>query len=216
MQLKKYDLSGAQVGHVEIEEIYLQQEANSQMIKDYIVAIRKNCRQWSANTKVRSEVNHSHQKPHRQKGLGRARQGCLAAPQYRGGGRVFGPRPKFDQHVRINKKERQSAVRFLLSEKIKSNQVSVLDIGTISVPKTKLVRTFLRKLGLLDKRVLFLSTSHAGEIENFMLSMRNLEKKECTLVPNLSGYDLALNHDLVLIGNAFDEIKEILGKGCKE
>ena len=96
-------------------------EANSQMIKDYIVALRANARQWSANTKTRSEVKHTTKKPHPQKGQGRARHGSLVGPQYRGGGRVFGPKPKFDQHVRVNQKERKAAIRFLLAEKLKEN-----------------------------------------------------------------------------------------------
>ena len=77
------------------------------MIKDYIVALRANKRQWSANTKGRTEVNHSNKKPWRQKGTGNARQGTFAAPQFKGGGVVFGPKPKFDQHVRINRQERR-------------------------------------------------------------------------------------------------------------
>ena len=97
------------------------------MIKDYIVALRANARQWSANTKTRSEVKHTTKKPHPQKGQGRARQGSLVSPQYRGGGRVFGPKPKFDQHVRINQKERKAAIRFFLAEKLKENRVWLIE-----------------------------------------------------------------------------------------
>src|SRR4029079_6416271 len=97
------------------------------MVKDYIIALRANARQWSANTKGRSEVSHSTKKPHPQKGGGRARQGSLVAPQYKGGGRVFAPKPKFEQHVRINRKERQAAIRFLISEKWKANKLHIVD-----------------------------------------------------------------------------------------
>src|SRR5208282_3594426 len=107
------------------------------MIKDYTVAIRNNARQWSASTKGRKEINRTGKKPHPQKGQGRSRQGCLAAPQYKGGGIVFGPKPKFDQHVRINKKERRAAIRFFLAEKIKANQVHVLKNETMKKPQTK-------------------------------------------------------------------------------
>ena len=109
--LKKYDYKGSAKGELTIDAKLLEEDLNKQMIKDYLVAIRKNMRQWSANTKGRKEVQKSGQKPHAQKGSGRARQGCLAAPQYKGGGIVFGPKPKFDQHVRINKKERQACQR---------------------------------------------------------------------------------------------------------
>ena len=74
------------------------------MIKDYIIALSANQRQWNASTQTRSEVNHSTKKPFAQKGTGNARQGFLGSPQFRGGGRVHAPRPKYDQHVRINRK----------------------------------------------------------------------------------------------------------------
>src|SRR5580692_4916122 len=109
----------------------LKSTANSQMIKDYIIALRENARQWSASTRNRAEVNHSGKKPHPQKGTGRARQGYLGAPQYKGGGRVHAPRTKFDQHVSINKKERRAAVRQLIAEKIQGNQLRVLAVETL-------------------------------------------------------------------------------------
>src|SRR5271154_3840437 len=135
--LKKYNLEGKHVGDVKVNAALLEAEANSQMIKDYIVALRANARQWSANTKTRSEVNHTTKKPHPQKGGGRARQGSLASPQYKGGGRVFGPKPKFDQHVRINKKEKKAAIRFLLAEKMREDKLHIIDNIDIETPKTK-------------------------------------------------------------------------------
>src|SRR5690349_7181997 len=117
--LKKYKLDGQEVGTVKISSQLAEAEANTQMIKDYIVAIRENQRQWSASTKGRSEVVHTTKKPYRQKGTGNARQGSLVSPQFRGGGIVHGPKPKFDQHVRINKKEKKAAIRALIGEKIR-------------------------------------------------------------------------------------------------
>lgn len=110
--LKKYDLAGQALGDIDIDDALLSTAANAQMIKDYLVAIRANRRQWSASTQTRAEVSHSKKKPFAQKGTGNARQGFLGSPQFRGGGRVHAPRPKFDQHVRINKKSvaRRSAV----------------------------------------------------------------------------------------------------------
>ena len=114
---KQYDLSGNECGEVEVE--YSEDTAvNSQLIKDYIIALRTNARQWSANTKTRSEANCSGAKPHRQKGTGKARQGSLCSPQYKGGYRVHAPKPKFNQHVRINRKERRAAIRSLLIESL--------------------------------------------------------------------------------------------------
>ena len=179
------------------------------MIKDYIVAIRNNARQWSASTKGRSEINRTGKKPHPQKGQGRSRQGCFAAPQYKGGGIVFGPKPKFDQHVRINKRERQAAVRFLLAEKIKANQVHILKSEKMAKPKTKTVADFLEAVKLLDQRVLFLDMADGHK--ELLLSLRNIPKKEYSLLFNINGYNLALCRDVVVLDSAFDQLMTILG-----
>ncbi|NBO23668.1 MAG: 50S ribosomal protein L4 [Chlamydiae bacterium] len=221
--LKKYDLSGKVLGEVAIAEELLNEPVNSQMIKDYIVALRANKRQWSANTKGRSEVNHSTKKPHPQKGTGRARQGTLAAPQYKGGGRVFGPKPKFDQHVRINKKERRQAIKFLIAEKIKEGKVHVLKNEGLESPKTKVVSNFMDTLGLNQRRVLFLGEPYE-QIEDFdkmlsqmegydvfIKSMRNIPLTRFMLAPNVSGYDVAVNHEIVIMEEALESLTLILG-----
>lgn len=223
--LKKFNLSGQEIGHVELSKSLIDAEANGQMIKDYIVALRANARQWSANTKTRSEVNHTTKKPHPQKGGGRARQGSLAAPQYKGGGRVFGPRPKFDQHVRINKKERRAAIRFLISEKIKENRLCVIDSTEFEAPKTKKIVDFLKSSGC-QGRVLFLGESEFIEVktedmvkrfsissnkhENFIKSARNLQKVGFSLATNISGYDVLLANNIVLTEAALQELNEWL------
>ncbi len=221
--LKKYDLSGKVLGDVSIAEELLNEPANSQMIKDYIVALRANKRQWSANTKGRSEVNHSTKKPHPQKGTGRARQGFLGAPQYKGGGRVFGPKPKFDQHVRINKKERRQVIKFLISEKIKQGKLHVLVKEGLEAPKTKVVSGFMDVLGLKEKRVLFLGEpyefiedfdkmlSQMESYDVFIKSMRNIPQTKFMLAPNISGYDVAVNHEIVVMEEALQSLTVILG-----
>ncbi len=208
--LKKYDLSGKEIGEVVIEDTLLTKEANSQMIKDYLTAIRANARQWCAHTKSRSEVSHSGQKPHPQKGTGRARQGYLGAPQYKGGGRVGTPRAKFDQHVSINQKEKRAAVRFLLSEKIQGNQLFVLKSSGLKKPATKKVVDFLASQQIAGKRVLFLGLT-PKEDENFVRSMRNIPKAEFMLVANTSGYDVALTSTIVILEPAVEKFLEILG-----
>lgn len=225
VKLKKLNLEGQEVGQVAVNKDLLEAEANGQMIKDYIVALRANARQWSANTQTRSEVNHSTKKPHPQKGGGRSRQGMLSAPQYKGGGRVHSPRPKFDQHVRINKKERRAAIRFLISEKIKENRVHILESTTLNEPKTQRVAEFMAKAGL-SGRVLFLGEGNYAEVktenvvkkisvqndkhQNFIKSMRNIPKTEFALATNISGYDVLLAHDIVLTEGAFNELNEWL------
>lgn len=219
--LKKYTLEGKEVGTIEFSDGFTDVEASGQLIKDYIIALRANARQWSANTKGRSEVNHTTKKPHPQKGGGRARQGSLAAPQYKGGGRVFGPKPKFDQHVKINKKQRQLAIRFLIAEKLRAGNVIVIDSTEIESPKTKLVTQFLKGREITGRRTLFVGEGQYAEIEigdyveqfsspteqhqNFICSMRNIPKTQFALAANVNGYDLALANQIVITEKALQE-----------
>ena len=224
--LKKYTLEGKEVGEVGVDDNIVAAEANGQMIKDYITALRANARQWSANTLGRSEVKHTTRKPHRQKGTGRARQGSTVSPQYRGGGIVFGPKPKFDQHVRINKKERRAAIRYLLAEKVKFNKVRVLDNTELDPPKTKTVQNFLDTCELRGRRVLFLGEGNFAEVEthgaknkvsvrcdkhaNFAKSTRNIPKVQFALVGTVSGYDIIAAQHIVLTEAALTELQEWL------
>lgn len=212
--LKKYTLAGKQVGEVTVDDESTKVAANLQMIKDYIVALRANARQWSANTKTISEVNHSKKKPHPQKGTGRARQGFLGAPQYKGGGRVFAPKPKFDQHVRINKKERRLAIRHLLAEKIQESRVHVLEHHALKHPKTKTVAKFLHHLELEGKRILFLCDGASEhDYENLFKSMRNIPKVNFMQTSNVNGYDLILCQDIVILEPAMkDFMRTLTGK----
>jgi large subunit ribosomal protein L4 len=211
-KLKKYDLSGKEVGSVQIDDEILKISAHSQSIKDYIVAIRNNARQWSANTKRRGEVNHTGRKPHPQKGQGRSRQGDLAAPHYKGGGVVWGPRPK-DIHTRINKKERRAAIGFLIAEKIQADRVRILH-GDMKESKTKLMAKFLETLEVKGRRVLVLGS---GTLENgaaqdrIVKSMRNIPKHEFMPVLQVNGYELARSQEIVILESALEEFMSILG-----
>lgn len=214
--LKKYDILGKEVGTVQVDDALLQSAAHPQSIKDYIVALRNNARQWSASTKVRKEINRTGRKPHPQKGQGRSRQGDLAAPHYKGGGIVFGPKPKFDIHTRINKKERRAAIRTLIAEKIKGGLVHVLQKGDLKQPKTKKMADFFGHIKGVDKRILVLGEGHKTEMgksphENLIKSLRNIPKKEYALVPQVNGYELARCHTLVVLDSALDEFLSILG-----
>ena len=219
VKLKKYNLKGEQVGEVAIADEALDITANSQMIKDYIVALRNNARQWSASTKGRREVEHTTKKPHPQKGQGRSRQGTLVAPQHRGGGVYGGPKPKFDQGVRINRKERRLAIQALLAEKMKANGVCVIADLSMSKPQTKAVAGFLDKCGF-RRRVLFLGEFRPAEKEGglsgfempaegqeaFVKSVRNIPHAEFMLAKNASGYDLLVAHQIVITESALKQM----------
>lgn len=225
--LKKYNLKGEETGTVKLEKYkpLTEKKAHSQMVKDYIVALRANARQWSANTKGRSEVAHTTKKPHRQKGTGRARHGNLVGPQFRGGGIVFGPKPKFNQHVKINKKEKKAVIHAMIAEKFEANAVIIVDNYDLNEPKTKIAREFMKSVGL-EKRVLFLGQGSSVEVEtegkkqkvdvkcqkhaNFAKSIRNIPKTCFALAKNVNGYDLMLANKIVITEAALDELTEWL------
>lgn len=220
--LKKYSLKGQLLGEVSCSSALAEAEANGQMIKDYIVALRANARQWSANTKGRSEVKHSTKKPHAQKGTGNARQGSLVAPQYRGGGRVFAPKPKFDQHVRINKKERRAAIRALIADKIRDNKIAIVDHVEMNAPKTRVVAEFLDEINM-QRRTLVLGEStkqnipgedgtqaihvHSDKHAHFAKSARNIPGVRFQLANTISGYDIIVAHNIIMTEQALREIE---------
>lgn len=226
-KLKIYNLEGNSVDEMAIGDFWMKNlEANPQMIKDYLVALRANARQWSASTKTRGEMRHTTKKPHPQKGQGRARQGSLVSPQYRGGGRVGGPRPKFDQHVKINQKQRRAVILHLLGEKFRNGKVTLIDRTEMREPKTKTVVNFLKKQEL-GGRILFVGEGAFEQIETegkvervsvhtsahdpFLLSIRNLQKTEFRLCTNLSGYDVILAHHLIVTREGLEQLKQWLG-----
>ncbi len=209
--IKKFDLSGKALGQIDVKDDLLKREANGQMIKDYIIALRANARQWSAHTKSRSEVSHSGQKPHPQKGTGRARQGYLGAPQYKGGGRVGTPRAKFDQHVSINRKEKKAAIRFLLAEKIQGEQMIILDSRALKAPKTKMVADFLKGQQLFGKKILFVAEKDSlKEGGHFIKSMRNIPGADFIVLDNVSGYDILAHRSIIIMEPAVDKLLKIL------
>jgi large subunit ribosomal protein L4 len=212
--LKKYDIKGKELGALSIDDALLEVSAHSQSIKDYIVAIRNNARQWSANTRRRDDSHHTGRKPHPQKGQGRSRQGDLAAPHYKGGAVVWGPRPKFDIHTRINQKERRAAIRFLLAEKIKAGHVHVLGKAEMKAPKTKQMAAFLDGLKIGDRRVLMLGDSLAEKAvgsENLFKSLRNIPKKEFLPLKQVNGYEVVRCQHIVVLESAVEELISLLG-----
>jgi large subunit ribosomal protein L4 len=207
--LKKYNLSGDQIGEIELADEFCYAQVRGQMIKDYIVAIRRNARQWSACTQDRSQVNHSKKKPHRQKGSGRARQGSLAAPHFRGGGRPFGPRPKFDQHVRINRKERRLAIRALLAEKIQGGQVVVIEDVNLPSPSTKRIAQFLQRIELPGRTLVLAEAPN----QNLSKSIRNLPHAQFSLFAGTNGYDLLRCRSVVLTEAIIRKLNRIITGG---
>lgn len=222
IKLLRYNLEAKKLKDIEVDESKLEGEASSQMIKDYIVALRKNQRQWSANTKGRSEVNHSNKKPHRQKGTGKARQGTLAAPQFKGGGVVFGPKPKFDQFAKINKKERRAIIRYLISQKIKEQECIVISDTDMKNPQTKVMAKFMAECKAKPRRLIIgeRADSTAKDMQddekslanrkhfNFQLSIRNLPRTEFSFLDSVNGYQLICAQQLIITETGLKQFLE--------
>lgn len=146
-------------------------EKYQQAVHDVVVALQAGRRSGSANSKTKAEVNLSGAKPWRQKGTGRARAGYKSSPVWRGGGVVFGPKPR-DYAKRVNKKVKKVALRKALSERIKDGDVLMVESFAVAEPKTKqfvtLVRTFSE-----DARVLIVSSKFD---EATLLAARNVQQ----------------------------------------
>lgn len=209
--LKKYTIDGEEQGTVDIPDSLLIAEASDLLVHASVRAMCLNRRQLSAHTKTRGDVRATGKKPHKQKGTGRARQGSIAAPHYRGGGVAFGPRKKFDQRVQINRKEKRRTVEALIVEKLRNEMASVLMDPLFAEPKTARVANFLDKAGIQEK-VLFLlpsTGSEAGMAQAgrmaFIRSLANLPCVKWAHIRDCNAYELLLAKKLVWLDSALEE-----------
>jgi large subunit ribosomal protein L4 len=168
-------------------------EKGLQAVHDTVVAYMASQRSGTACAKTRSEVAGTGKKPWRQKGTGRARAGSFQSPIWRGGGVVFGPRPR-DFRKDVNKKTRKLALKKALSERIKSGEVVVVDQINLDKPKTKAVVDILNNLKV-DGTALFVM---ANVDENIQLSARNIPYVGITTSQSLNTYD-ALKFDRIVM-----------------
>ena len=193
MQLPLVNSSGASVGTVEVSDSLFDVPMNEALVHQVAVAHRANARQGTAATKTRGMVSGGGAKPWRQKHTGRARQGSRRAPQWRGGGVVFGPQPR-DYSQRIPKKMNRGAIRCLLSQKVRDEKLTVLDGLEFEQPKTKEMAAVLSNLGIATP-VLVVTPSPQTDI---ILSARNLPRVKTIPVFQLNPLDL-LNHDRAVV-----------------
>ncbi|NOZ36265.1 MAG: 50S ribosomal protein L4 [Chlorobi bacterium] len=166
-----------------------------------------NKRQGTHKAKERGEVKGSTRKIKKQKGTGTARAGSIKSPVLRGGGRVFGPRPR-DYSFKLNKKVKQLARKSALSYKASGNNILVVENLDFQVPKTKTLIDFKNNLKINDKKVLLVLSN---ENKNIYLSARNLKKSKVLTVSQLNTYDVLNSETLVLTEGSIDKINKVLG-----
>ena len=188
-----YDRTGKTVGNVELSDELFAAPVNTAVLHQVVTAQLAARRTGTSDTKTRGEIRGGGKKPYRQKGTGRARQGTVTAPHYRGGGVVFGPHPR-SYEQRLPRKMKRLALRGALTAKLVDEQVKVIDTFGIDAIKTKDLVGVLRALAA-DGRVLVVSP---GRDQNLELSARNLPTVDIILADSLNVVDL-IKADLVLI-----------------
>lgn len=203
MNLNVMNMAGKQVGSVEVSESVFACDYNEALVHQVVVSQLANKRQGTMSALTRTEVRGGGAKPYRQKGTGRARQGSIVAPQYVGGGVVFAKKPR-DFSQKINKTMKKSAFLSAISEKIRQNEVVVLDKFALSEVKTKVVANAIEALGVKGKVMFVLD----GYNEDALLATRNIPTAEVAEARTLSVYDIVATKNLVITVDALKKIEE--------
>jgi len=193
MQVPVYNLQGEVVDHIELREDVFVLPPNQAAVHQALVRQLANARQGNAATKTRGQVSGGGRKPYPQKHTGRARQGTIRAPHYRGGGIVFGPHPRSYRQA-MPKKMRRLALRCVLSSKVAEGEMVVVEGFTFDQPKTKEVARILGALGVNSSALIVTAEPDI----NLYKSARNLERIK-TLPANLLNVVDLLSHKVLMI-----------------
>ena len=207
MKLTVKDINGKSQGELEVKFTMIEDGRGTQAVHDVVVAYQAAQRMGTACTKTVGDVQGSNKKPWRQKGTGRARAGSFRSPLWRGGGVVFGPRPR-DYSKKVNDKTRQLALRKALSERLKAGDVVVVDDLKISSAKTK---SFVGVMTALDLKGTTLIVSPDVD-KNIALASRNVADVTFTTSDSLNTYDVLRPDKLLFTRGAFEKVEARLGK----
>lgn len=209
MELAVLKQSGEDTGRtVNLPDNVFGIEPNDHAIYLDVKQFLANKRQGTHKSKERNEVAGSTKKIKKQKGTGGARAGSLKSPLFRGGGRVFGPKPR-DYSFKLNKKLKQLARKSAFTYKAKDNSVVVLEDFSFDAPKTKSYLQLLSNLSLADKKTLLLLPDNN---KNVVLSSRNLPKAKVMVVNDVNTYELLNADSLVLCEGSVSKLETLLSK----
>ncbi len=198
MQIEVINIKGKKTGRqVELPEEIFGIEPNDHVIylavKQYLAAQR----QGTHKVKTRLEVKGSSKKLHKQKGTGGSRKGNIRNPLYKGGGTIFGPKPR-DYDFKLNRKVKDLAKMSALAHKAKANAIVVVEDLKLEAPKTREVAEVMKALKVADKKALFVVPEYN---DNLYLSLRNLPRTEGTVVADINTYDI-VNADVLVLSEA--------------
>ena len=198
-----FNMEGKEVGTIELNDAVFGVEVNEHLVHMAVVQQLANNRQGTQKAKTRAEVSGGGRKPWRQKGTGHARQGSIRAPQWKGGGVVFAPVPR-DYSFKMNKKEKQAALKGALSDKVANGNLVVVDELKFDEIKTKSFVNVMNNLKV-EKGLVVLADNDL----NVVMSGRNVADVDTTLVNNINVYDIVKAKTLVLTKDAVSKIEEV-------
>jgi len=205
MKLPVKDINGKSKGQLEVTFPLVEGGRGTQAVHDTVVAYQAAQRMGTASTKTMGEVAGTGKKPWRQKGTGRARAGSFASPLWRGGGVVFGPKPR-DFSKKVSRKTRQLALRKALTERLNAGDVLVVEELKLESPKTKGFVEVMSKLGIGGTALIVA----ANRDKNLSLASRNVQDVELTTSDFLNTYQVLRSNKLLFTRSAFEKLQERL------
>ena len=198
-----YNIEGKEVDKLELNDNVFGVEINEHLVHLAVVSQLANGRQGTQSAKTRSEVSGGGRKPWRQKGTGHARQGSTRSPQWTGGGVVFAPKPR-DYSMKMNKREKQIAMKSALTSKVQDSKLIVVDEFKLDEIKTS---KFVQILDNLKAPKALVVTKYKDD--NVVLSARNIPTVKTTMTNAINVYDILKYDSLVLTKDAVAAIEEV-------
>lgn len=198
-----YNIEGNEVGTIDLSDAVFGVEVNEHLLHMAVVNQLANKRQGTQSAKTRSEVSGGGKKPWRQKGTGHARQGSIRAPQWKGGGVVFAPKPR-DYSFKLNKKEKRLALKSALTSRVAEQKFIVLDELHLDEIKTKKFQAVLNNLKV-NKALVVLKEKN----ENVILSARNIPDVKTALTNTINVYDILKYNTMIVTKDAVAAIEEV-------
>lgn len=198
---------GAEAGSLDVKDAVFAVEPNRDAVRQSLRAFEANQRRGTHSTKTRGEVRGGGKKPWRQKGTGRARQGSIRAPQWRGGAIIFGPTPR-DYDQKVNKKVRRLALLSALSDLRNNNKIAVVKDFGLKEPRTSDFSTILEKLDVADSRRILVLLPEPND--TVLLSARNLPNVLVSPINNINIFDLLTCDQVVTTPEGIKRLEEVL------
>lgn len=209
MELEIYAKDGKSTGKkAQLNDAVFAIEPNDHAIWLDVKQHLANRRQGTAKTLEKSEVSGSTKKLHRQKGTGGSRKGSIKSPLFKGGARVFGPKPR-DYHFKLNKKVKDLARRSALTYKVKDGSIKVIDAVTLSTPKTSEFAALLKAFELGSRKSLLVVPT---KDDNVVLSARNIQGTRVVVASELNTYDIMNANGLLIVKDAIATLEATLTK----